>query len=180
MDKKRGTQTIIIAILAVAILFMSVGFAIYAQNLDINGTVTVKASKWSIHFVNNTYTETGNVTATAHTLTDTVATYTATLTKPGDTYSFTVDITNDGTFDANLDSLTLSTLTEAQKKYLTYTVKYDGVSYTSTSDIDKVLSANSTKTVEVVVSYIQPSTSDELPQEDVTVTLTASFAYSQA
>ena len=57
MEKKKNTQLFVIAILSVAILVMSVGFASYASTLNINGTATVKASKWSVHYVTDSYAE---------------------------------------------------------------------------------------------------------------------------
>ena len=50
MEKKKNLQMGIIGVLAVAVLFMAIGFAAYSQTLNINGAVTVKASKWSIHW----------------------------------------------------------------------------------------------------------------------------------
>lgn len=185
MEKKKNTQLFVIAILSVAILVMSVGFAGYASTLNINGTATVGGNKWSVHYVTNSYNETtGSKAATSHNLTNTDFTFAVTLDKPGDFYEATATIINDGTFNANLTSLTMTTLTEAQQKYLTYTVTYDGTPYTaSPASISNSLpfEANSnTKTVKVRVEYIQPENSADLPQVSADVTLTASLGYVQA
>lgn len=186
MEKKRNGQLAVILVLAVAILFMSVGFAAYSTTLNINGTATVKANKWSVHFVDTSYAETtGSVAATNHTISDTSATYTVTLTKPGDFYEFSIDVINDGSFDAVLKSITMSTLSAAEAKYLTYTLTYDGTAYTaSQSGLSLSLpyaTGSNTKTVKVRVSYVQPENSADLPTtEDATVTLTASLGYEQA
>ena len=50
MEKKKNLQMGIIGVLAVAVLFMAIGFAAYSQTLTITGNVTAKASKWSIHW----------------------------------------------------------------------------------------------------------------------------------
>ena len=54
MERQKHTQTVVIAVLAVAILMMTIGFAAtaYTQTLNIGGTdnTTVKAAKWSVHF----------------------------------------------------------------------------------------------------------------------------------
>jgi len=116
MEKKKNTQIFVIAILSVAILVMSVGFASYASTLNINGTATVGANKWSVHYVTDSYAETsGSKVATSHNLTNTDFTFAVTLDQPGDFYEATATIINDGTFDANLTSLTMNTLTAAQK-----------------------------------------------------------------
>lgn len=186
MEKKRNGQIAVIAVLAVAIVLMSVGFATYASTLNINGTATVKANKWSVHFDDTTYKETtGSVAATNHSVNNTTATYTVTLSKPGDFYEFSVDVVNDGSFDAVLKAITMSTLTAAQQKYLTYTLTYDGTAYTqSQSGLSLSLpsaSGSNTKTVKVRVEYIQPESSSDLPTDaDATVTLTASLDYEQS
>lgn len=186
MEKNKNTQVLVIAVLSFAILFMSVGFATYASTLNINGTATVKANKWSVHYVNNVYTESANsVAATSHSVTDTDFVFSVTLTKPGDFYETTLNVINDGTFNANLKAITMSTLTPAQQKYLKYTVTYDGTAYTaSNSSVNNALpfaNGSNTKAVKVRLEYIQPESSADLPTEnDVTVTLTASLDYEQA
>lgn len=185
MEKRKNTQLFVIAILSVALLTMSIGFASYASTLTINGTATVRANKWSVHYVTNSYAETtGSKAASSSTLTNTDFTFAVTLDKPGDFYEATATIINDGTFNANLTALTMTALTDAQKKYLTYTVTYDGTPYTaSQSSLSNSLpfaTGSNTKTVKVRVEYIQPEESADLPQSSADVTLTASLDYDQA
>ena len=186
MEKQKNSQLLIIGVLSVTIMLMTIGFAAYASTLNINGSVTVNPAKWSVHFVTNSYTETsGSVAASAHTLTDNAASYTVTLDKPGDFYEFTANVINDGTFDADLTGITLSTLTTAQQKYLTYVVTYNGTDYTATNaSISGVTlpstSGSNTHPVKVRVTYVQPENSTDLPAEAVTLTLTAALSYEQA
>ena len=42
MEKQKNTQMFVIAVLAIAVLTMSVGFAAFTQALNINGNVKVK------------------------------------------------------------------------------------------------------------------------------------------
>lgn len=182
MEKKKGMQIMVIAVLAFAILFMSVGFAAYGQNLAINGTATVKANKWSVHFDTESYAQTtGSVTPTTKTIDNLSVNYNITLEKPGNYYEFTIDVVNDGTFDAVLNSITMSTLSEAQKKYLKYEVTYDNSKYTETdTTLNADLVVNATKTVKVRVEYVQPAESTDLPSTDaVNLSLTAALAYNQ-
>jgi hypothetical protein len=187
VEKNKGTQTIIIAVLAVAVLAMSVGFAVsaYTQNLNINdSTVNVTAAKWNVHFDDTSYTETtGSVAATSHTLTGTTMVYAVTLAKPGDFYEFTVNVKNEGTFDANLTSLTMSSLTTEQSKYLTYTITYNnGTTYSaSNATITGVTLPKTTGVapVKVRVTYVAPADSANLPTTDQTVTLSATLTYTQ-
>ena len=48
--KKKRIESIIIATLAFAMVAMSVGFAAYSSKLNISGTTTVSANKWSIEY----------------------------------------------------------------------------------------------------------------------------------
>ena len=186
MEKQKNTQLLIIGVLAVTIMLMTIGFAVYASTLTINGNVTVNPATWSVHYVTTSYQETtGSVAASAHNLTNTAATYTVTLDKPGDFYEFTANIINDGTFDADLTALTMSSLTTAQQKYLSYVVTYNGTDYTaSASSLSGITlpctSGSNTHPVKVRVTYLQPENSSELPTESVTLTLTASLDYEQS
>ena len=190
MKKERGIETILVVVLAAAVLFMSIGFALFGQNLEIGGTATVEKSKWDIHFDQNSYQSLGTVEATSTpTITNTSVTFAATLAKPGDTYSFSIDVTNAGTYDAILKSITMSTLTEEQATLLDYTVTYDGTAYTaSQTGLSNAIAAtkgaenvaNSTKTVVVTVKYKDTVTAEQLPAENISVTLSATLEYEQA
>ena len=182
MRQEKGLQTVVIAVLAVAILVMSVGFAAYSQTLNINGTATFTAAKWDVHFDTGTFapTATSNVTpATEPTVATTSVTYNVTLPKPGSEYSFNINVKNFGTIDAVLKSITLSGLTDAQKKYIDYSVKYGSDTYTqTTTGLSTALAANASETVTVTVKYVAPASETDLPQtDDVNVSLTAALAY---
>src|SRR5574344_1994142 len=99
MQKQKNIQVALIGVLAFAVLFMSVGFAAYAQTLNINGTATVGTNKWSVHFKKNSLQEvSGSVTGENLTLdtATTTANFKVKLNKPGDYYAFSVDVINDG------------------------------------------------------------------------------------
>ncbi len=181
MRKNLSASTVSILLLAIAFIIMSVGFAAYTQTLNINGTATAKKASWKVQFKDNTYVEsTGSVVATNKTLNSTTMTYDVTL-NPGEFYEFTVDVENAGTFDATLKGITMSSLTEAQKEFISYTVTYDSTSYTeSTTGLSSDLVVDATKKVKVRVEYIIPTDAEKLPTtEDVKLTLTASLDYVQ-
>lgn len=185
MEKQRNTQMLVIAVLAVAVLTMSVGFAAFTQTLNINGNTTVSASSWNVKFVTDSYAESsGSVTVseTNRTITGTSVTYAVKLTKPGDFYEFTINVKNSGTFNANLTGVTLSSLSAEQSKYLTYTLTYNSTQYSaSASGLSVPLNANGgIVPVKVRVEYIQPTKPEDLPQSEVVVPLTASLTYEQA
>lgn len=184
--KNQRKEKRIILFLLLGVILMTVGFATYAGYLDIDGTVTVKSSKWSIGFDTASYQETtGSVAATSKTVTSDKYTFAVELSKPGDFYEATVDVENAGTFAAKVTALEMDAkinsqaLTEANKKYFTYTVKYDGNTYTSTdAALQSALAAGATKPLVIRVDYVQPADSADLPQEDVTVKVTGKLTYS--
>lgn len=178
MKKENGLQNIVIVMLAVAIVAMSVGFALYSQTLNINGTATFKASKWDVHFNTGTFAETSTIKASNKTVADTVITYEVTLEKPGDTYSFDVDVKNFGTIDAILRKITLAGLTAEEAKYVTYTVNYNGQDYTATADTNVELPHGQSHKVTVTVSYVLPTSAADLPTEDhIKTNLTVALDY---
>lgn len=183
MENKKGGQLIIIGVLAVAILFMSVGFAAaaYNANLNINGEVTVQPAKWSVHWDTNSFSKDAqSVDITQTEFTTTGYSFTATLAKPGDFAKFTIDAVNDGTFNANLTGITLSSIA-SYSNYLTYEVTYGSTTYTASATGLSTLLAASTgrEHVTVKVTYTTPADSADLPQTAVTVNLSAAFAYEQ-
>ena len=181
MEKGKNVQLAVIAVLAVAVLAMSVGYAAFSTQLNLNGTANVKASSWNVAFDEASLTNSG-VTATTQTVDATTVSYSVTLEKPGDYYEADVNVKNTGTFDANLTGITMSSLNTEQQKYLKYTVNYDGTEYTaSTSNLAIALAKQTgTAPVKVRVEYVQPTDAADLPASDVEVSLTATLAYEQA
>ena len=114
-------------------------------------------------------------------LSKTSVTFSVHLSKPGDFYEATADAKNFGTINAVLKKLTMTALTEAQAKYLKYSVYYDGTEYTATNNnLSLPLAAEASKPVKVRVEYLQPESSSDLPSQDQTITLTASLYYEDA
>lgn len=186
MEKQRNTQMLVILVLAVAVLTMSVGFASYSAVLSINGTANVSAASWNVKFDDTTFAESSTIKATSKTISGTNVTYTVALAKPGDYYEFTIKVKNLGTFNANLTKITLSKLTEAQSKYLTYTLSYGSTEYSATtsdltaSNLSVPLAAKTgVETVTVRVEYVAPANAADLPAADVELSLSASLTYDQ-
>lgn len=180
MKKSIGFSAVIIGLLVVAIVAMSVGFAVFSSNLKINGTTTVESSTWNIQFDEESYSETMGSKKTTPEFNVTSMTYAVTLTEPGDFYEFTVNVENNGTFDAQLTGITLTDLTPEQEKYLTYTLTYASTPYTSSqSDLSIDLAHGSTAPVKVRVEYIQPENPADLPSETTPITLNATLNYLQ-
>ena len=109
MKKDQTPKTIAVAALIIAIIGLSVGFAAMSTTLQINGTAEMNPATWDIRFQNlSAPTITGGASVlTAPTLTNTqIGTFGISLTKPGDSVTYTFDITNAGTINADLGSIT--------------------------------------------------------------------------
>ena len=190
MKKNINYSSITMLLLVVAVVVMAVGFANFSNNLNIKGTTTVSGASWNVGFVSDSYEESSGSLSVAEgdrSISNLSMTYKVTLSKPGDFYEFTVDVKNSGTFDASLTGITMTSLTEAQSKYLTYKVYYNGTEYTATnSNISNVvLNCTDTETtdnvakVKVRVEYIQPASADDLPSTAQEIELQATLSYLQ-
>lgn len=114
--KNRKTLYIIIAILLILIFTLTIVYAALSTVLTINGQAEVTAASWDIYFDNIEVNE-GSVKATkAPTKIDSrTINFIVSLEEPGDYYKFTVDVVNNGTIDAMIDSVIKTpTLTEQQ------------------------------------------------------------------
>ena len=150
MNKKTKKTIMMLALL---LLILGIGYATFTANLNINGTTTILNNNFSVKFL-NVIEKSGSVTATTPAAIDeetgTTVSFAAQLEKPGDYYGFSIDITNDGTLDAMVDSVTMTELTEAQKKYLTYEIMdKDGLKVNNKD----LLIKGETRTVTILVSY---------------------------
>ena len=187
MKKDKGLQTVVISILAIAVLVMSVGFASYAQNLNISGTATFAGAKWDVHFDTSSFNETGTITSSpAATISTTDITYNVALAGPGDEYTFDVDVVNNGTFDASLSSITIVPVSGNIPDYLEHIVTYDGHNYTTTttSGINSILpkKANNvpgSKTMSVKVKYRDDIAENLLPDSTESVSLAVMLHFDQ-
>ena len=181
MRRENTMQNVIIALLAITVLAMSIGYAAYTQALNINGTATFSRAQWDVHFDTATFSETSTIHATSTNVGNTTITYDVTLPSPGSTYSFTVNAKNFGTIDATMKKITLSGLTTAQAKYITYSVSYNGTPYDATTDnLSIPLAANASHPVVVTVNYVLPENATDLPQTDQEVSLTVALDYEDA
>ena len=177
--KKYNNQKPIVMIFLL-LLVVSIGYAFLGTTLTINGSANIASNSWLVYFTNVQVT-TGSVTAT--TVPTTSGTTTTTLTwavnlqTPGDFYEYNVDVKNDGTLDALIGSLSNTTLTTNQAKYLNYTVTYsDGAVI---EQYDK-LESGETVTLKVRVEYKTELNPEDLPEDTETITFTYTSNYEQA
>ena len=159
---------------------VTVGYAALSTTLSITGKGTLSKNSWDIHFENLVIVDNGaSAVTTAPTIdsTKTKVSFNITLSKPGDTYEFTVDAVNKGTIDAMLSGFSATSLTTDQQNYLTYTVTYSDGATISTKDY---LKKGTSETIRVRVRFKDDLTATDLPSSAETLNLTATFVYVQA
>ena len=114
-------------IIAISLVFLiTIGYAFLSTTLTINGASTINEVTWDVHF-ENVVVKTGSVTAETPVIdtNKTTVTYGVTLSNPGDYYEFTVDVKNDGSVDAMIDTITSklnNTIITTLPNYLNYNV----------------------------------------------------------
>jgi len=180
MERQTKVTNIAIIALAVAVVFMSVGFALYSQQLTLNGTATVKPASWNVKFdtTAGATVAQNSVAATTSNLTDTAYTYSFTLAKPGDFFEVDLTVVNAGTIDAILKKITMTGIDANNSDYLKYTLTYAGTPYTQTTEgLSTALNSEATASVKVKVEYLLPEDSAKLPKTEQTVTIFGALDY---
>ena len=173
----RKIQLIILLVLVCLVGTMSIAYAILSTTLNINGTAQVQDASWNVHFDNvqvNPYSVEINPVITDNNK----ISFSADLTTPGDFYKFSVDIVNEGSIDAMIESIIKTPeLTDEEKKYLRYEIEY--VDGTSIND-SQLLKSGETKTISILFSYRNDIPTSNLPSAETDFDLEIVLVYVQA
>ena len=177
MKRKNKSKYLIIAI----VLIISIGFAFLSARLDINGLANIKKIGWNIYFdnVQNNFGQEFEVTAPTTSGTNTTEIYfEVELEDPGDSYSFDVDIVNNGTIDA------MYKLTYDWSSYDTdYSDLYIfDVTYKNGNSLqaNNLLAKKSRDTITVTITYNRNIDISSLPSEDRSTSYYLVLNYEQA
>ena len=177
--KKKSNRKFVLLVLALLLFTITVGYATLSTTLEIKGTSKINNATWNVHFANLNVTE-GSVTATKAASIDATTTtidYDVNLTKPGDFYEFTVDVTNTGSINAKLSAIpTLGGVSTEQDVYTNYNVTYSNGKAIGAND---KLAAGETKTLKVKVEFDKNITSNQLPTTAQPLNLTFAMNYVQ-
>lgn len=147
MERERRGKNFVIAGLLVAVVSLSVAFAVtLTQRLDINGTATLPSTQWSVHFNDPVATASSTLTATELKKTSGTLIEFAVNLEEGKTFEFEAPVQNDGTVNAKLDTLTLSGASD-KTKLVTFEVASD-----SELKEKDVINGGNTKTLKIRVS----------------------------
>ena len=162
----------------VSLLLLTIAYASLAVNLGIkvNGAKKVEALNWNIQFENLNVID-GSVKAIKDAEIDESKTgieYEIALNTLGEFYSFTTDIVNTGTIDAKIYDIIEKTITEEQRKYIDYYIKY-----TNGEEIKKedTLDASEKKNITVMVKFKNDLEKEDLPKERTTLDLAYKIVY---
>ena len=177
--KNRKILYIIFGILLASVFTLTVVYAALSTVLTINGQAEVTSASWDIYFDNIKVNE-GSVEATkSPTKIDSkTINFIVGLKEPGDYYKFTVDVVNNGTIDAMIDSVVKTPeLTAEQSKYFNYDITYhSGESITS----KQLVKSGSFVRLKVRLEYKKNLTASDLPTSNVSLSLGCTLVYSQA
>lgn len=154
MKNSNKVKNILLIILILIIIGLAIGYAALSQTLTINGTANIK-STWDVEITSivasSTNLTNGATDETAPTFTATTATFNVNLAQPGSTATYTITVENKGTINAKLNSITdLTTIN---------TTEPSDVSYTITALKDDPLTAGTSKTYDITVTWAANSTS---------------------
>ena len=176
---KKNSMALLLLIMLIA---LGIGYAILTSNLSINGITGINNARWSVYF-DNVQVNNGSVnTVTQAPTIDSSKTninYSVTLNTPGDYYEFTVDVVNDGTIDAMIDTVT-STINGLSPGELPIYLKYS-VTYIDGIDIapKHILSSDDIETYKVRVEYNNDLDASQLPSESSTLNISLGVNYIQ-
>ena len=177
---RRTKKGLYIIFIVLFLLSVSVGYAFVSETLSINGTTEIYKNTWDIHFENITL-KNGSVSSTNPPIIDNTKlkiNFSCDLNEPGDFYQFTIDVVNTGTLDAMIDSVVKTPeLTEAQKKYLDYTIFYENGEEITSKQLIKV---DSFVRLIVRVEYILDITKEDLPTTAESLNLGFTVNYLQS
>ena len=181
MEKQRKIKVLAIAALIITILGLTVAFAALSQTLTINGAATLDAAKWGIKFENLSDGKTSgdatiNDTAVIADDLVTINNIDVSLSTPGDSVTYTVDLVNEGTINAEIYSIETPSLTEEQERYTNFTVTYDDGKEVKQGDI---LEQSSRKNITIKIEFDKDITDTDLPSETQNIDLSYKLNFVQ-
>ena len=161
MEKERRTKALLLSALVVVVATLSIAFAAMSRTLNINGTAKMDTASWDVHFENlsDATIVSGAEEIGKPKISDdrgTVQDINVKLKNPKDEISYTVDIVNDGTIDAEVNVVTMSDMTEEEKKLIDFSVYY--LNGTKINKYD-LIEAGKDMTIKIVVKYKDDITS---------------------
>ena len=166
MEKQRRIKMLSLSAVIIAVLGLTVAFAALSTTLNIKGSAYLDAAKWGIKFQNLSEPSIVGEASDAKTAKIekdvSINDIKVTLSKPGDSVTYTVDLVNDGDINAKIENIEKTNLTEEQQKYITFTVKYK--ENDTELKIGDILSKKEVKPLVIKIEYRKDLESSDLPK----------------
>ena len=174
----RKTLYLVLGIVIISVFTLSIAYAAMSTVLEIHGNSEVVASSWDIH-LDNVEVKSGSVSANTPSISGTSSlSFDVELNTPGEYYEFTVDVVNDGSIDAMIDSVVKTPeLTTEQAKYIKYEITYENGESISTK---QTLKKGTTTPIKVRVEYRKDLVSSDLPSGATELSLKLTLVYVQS
>ena len=201
MEKNGQTKNIVLAVLLVAVVTLSIAYAVLSATLSINAQATVKGASWDVEFQQKgegaictasskdgaaatTATVTNQPTITATSFTG----LTADLKLPGDKVVCTWQVANKGSIDAKLATYTAPVLSldgatgdvSTVTGKVNYTLTIGGATPAANRKLAKATDSSTPTTEDVVLTIEFDPNATALPAADVTAKVASTtFVYEQ-
>ena len=174
----RKTLYLVLCIVVVSVFTLSIAYAAMSAVLEIHGNSEVVASSWDIH-LENVQVKSGSVATNAPVISgNSTLAFDVELNTPGEFYEFTVDVVNDGSIDAMIDSVVKTPeLTNEQSKYIKYEVTYENGESISTK---QTLKKGTSTPIKVRVEYRKDIVASDLPSIATELSLKLTLVYVQS
>ena len=181
MEKQRRIKLLSLSAVIVAVLGLTVAFAALSTTLNIKGSAYLDAAKWGIKFQNLSEPSIVGEASDAKTAKIekdvSINDIKVTLSKPGDSVTYTVDLVNDGDINAKIENIEKTNLTEEQQKYITFTVKYK--ENDTELKIGDILSKGQVKPLVIKIEYRKDLESSDLPKSAQEINLSYKLDFVQ-
>ena len=157
----RKTLYLVLSLAVVSVFTLSIAYAALSTVLEIQGNSEIVASSWDI-YLENVQVKNGSVSANAPSISgNSTLSFDVDLNLPGDYFEFTVDVVNDGSIDAMIDSVVkIPELTTAQAKYIKYEITYENGESINTK---QTLKKGTSTPIKVRVEYRKDIEASDLP-----------------
>ena len=174
----RKTLYLVFGLVLVSVFTLSIAYAALSVTLNIQGNAEVVASTWDIH-LDNVKVTSGSVSANAPQISGTSSVgFDVELNTPGEFYEFTVDVVNEGSIDAMIDSVIKTPeLTSEQAKYIKYEITYQNGESISTK---QTLKKGTSTPIKVRVEYRKDLVASDLPSSATELSLKLTLVYVQS
>ena len=136
MQKRKQFQYAVVGVLGFALLFMTIGFAAYAQLVSDDKAAAMSDFKayHKVGFDANSYLQSeSSVSPSEKTITSDSIDYSIRLERPGDTYAAVINVVNKSNVTEILEQINMSKLDDSVKDKIDYRITFDDEDYIGTS-----------------------------------------------